>query len=87
MQSAHNEALSLKLQDQLIKEEEEAERLSDERQASRLAIEREKKARKKVLNLWRPFFYLFLDSYPSSPSYLNPKHNTTKSVQWNVHLH
>ena len=45
---AYNEALSLKLQDQLIREEEEAERLLDERQASRLAVEREKKARKKV---------------------------------------
>lgn len=48
LQAAYNEALSLKLQDQLIREEEEAERLSDERQASRLAVEREKKARKKV---------------------------------------
>jgi hypothetical protein len=36
------------LQDALIKEEEEAERLEDQRQASRVAADREKKARKKV---------------------------------------
>ena len=48
LQVAYNEALSLKLQDQLIREEEEAERKLDERQASKLATEREKKARKKV---------------------------------------
>lgn len=48
MQGAYSEAESIKLQDALIREEEEAERLEDQRQASRLAAERERKARKKV---------------------------------------
>lgn len=47
-QAAHGEAESIKLQDALIREEEEAERLDYQRQAARLAIERERKARKKV---------------------------------------
>ena len=47
-QAAHSEAESIKLQDALIKEEEEAERMEDQRQAARLAVERERKARKKV---------------------------------------
>lgn len=51
MQGAHSEAESIKLQDALIREEEEAERLEDQRQASRLASERERKARKKVRTL------------------------------------
>ncbi len=51
LQGAYGEAESIKLQDALIKEEEEAERLEDQRQASRLAAEREKKARKKVQTL------------------------------------
>jgi len=48
VQGAYGEAESIKLQDALIKEEEEAERLEDQRQAFRLAADREKKARKKV---------------------------------------
>ena len=47
-QAAHSEAESIKLQDALIKEEEEAERMEDQRQAARMAVERERKARKKV---------------------------------------
>lgn len=50
LQAAHSEAESIKLQDALIREEEEAERLEDQRQAARLAADRERKARKKVRN-------------------------------------
>ncbi|KAK9834319.1 hypothetical protein WJX81_006825 [Elliptochloris bilobata] len=47
LQEAHSEAESIKRQDALIQEEEEAGRAEDARAAARAAAEREKKARKK----------------------------------------
>ena len=47
-QAAYCEAESIKRQDALIKEEEEAGKREDARSAARAATEREKKLRKKV---------------------------------------
>ncbi len=47
-QKALSEAESIRRQDALIREEEEAERLEDQRQAARSAADRERKARKKA---------------------------------------
>ena len=48
LQAAYCEAESIKRQDALIREEEEAGKREDARSAARAAVEREKKARKKA---------------------------------------
>lgn len=48
LQVSYREAESLKRQEALIKEEEEQERLEDERTQARQAAEKERKNRKKV---------------------------------------